>query len=388
MTTVGKKGLVVFILLLAPALLFAAGQFEDGSKPVSEADVLRLIRSSGGDVVELLGETCGACHGAETKYPVAGAQLSFEESGHALGYGKHAQNSWYANGSGCQICHTSEGFVDFVNTGEVGDDVAYPSQPGCFTCHDPHNTGDFSLRTTKPVALAAGVTFDAGDGNLCANCHQGRSAVADSVAAGVLSVRLGPHHGPEADLFLGVNGFEIPGKSYGSSAHTYVIQDSCVDCHLALPEGRYSASPEVGGHSFYAKGEVHGATKINAAACSSCHADVGQDGEFFNIMAKADYDDDGKVENAQAEVEGLLHRIVNPEGTGVLQKIRPAAFNAAGEWVGGRNEFPIEVAAAVWNYRFIEEDRSLGIHNPKYAVQLLMDTIGYFDSSFDMSTRP
>ena len=392
MINVGKKAICVFGTLLAllifPAAVFAAGSLE-GGKVVNEDDVLELIKSNQVNVVAELGETCGSCHGADPEYPMAGAVLSYEHSGHALGYDKHAQNSWYANGNGCQLCHTSEGFIEYVNTGTVEGYVDYPSQPGCFTCHDPHTTGDFSLRTTDAVMLAAGVEYDFGDGNLCANCHQSRRPVGTQVVAGTLSSHFGAHHGPEADLFMGVNGFEVPGRSYGNSAHTYVVQDSCVDCHLARPEGRYSLSPEVGGHSFYAKGEVHGATKINAAACSSCHEDVGQDGEFFDIMAKADYDDDGKVENAQAEVEGLLHLIVNSKGTGVLQKSNPPAYRADGSWNSTRGlEFPIETVAAVWNYKYIEEDRSLGIHNTKYAVQLLMDTIGYFDSSFDMSTRP
>lgn len=389
MTMVGRKGFAVLVLLLLPALLFAAGQFEDGSKPVSEADVLKLIRASGGDMINMLGDACGACHGGETEYGVAGAVLSYKYSGHNLGWEKHGENSWYANGASCAACHTSEGFVEYVNTGTVENDIAYPSQPGCFSCHDPHVTGDFSVRTTAPVQLAAGVTFDVGGGNLCAICHQGRREVNSQIKAGQLRPYFGPHHGPEADMFLGVNGFEMPGKSYGSSAHTYVVQDSCVECHLALPEGRYSLSPQVGGHSFYTKGEVHGATKINASACDACHEDVGQDGEYFDVAAKADYDGDGTIENAQAEVEGLLNLVVNENGTGVLQKTNPPAYRSNGSWNSTRGlEFPVDIVAAVWNYKFVLEDRSVGIHNTKYAVQLLMDTIGYFDSSFDMSTRP
>ena len=215
-----RKGIAVLVLLLAPALLFAAGQFEDGSKPVSEADVLKMIRASGGDMIEMLGDACGQCHGGETEYPVAGAVLSYEHSGHNLGFKKHGQNSWYANGNGCQQCHTSEGFIEYLNTGAVEGYVDYPSQPGCFTCHDPHNTGDFSLTTTEPVMLAAGYEFDAGTGNLCANCHMSRRAVDGQVKAGTLSSHFGAHHGPEADLFLGVNGFEMPGKSYGRPDHT------------------------------------------------------------------------------------------------------------------------------------------------------------------------
>jgi hypothetical protein len=381
-------GCLILLSLCIPVLVMAEGQAENGGQLVTEDTVLEMIKASKVDVVEVLGEACGACHGAETKYPVAGAVESYKYSGHALGWDRHAPNSWYANGNGCQQCHTNEGFIEYVNTGAVEGYVDYPSQPGCFSCHDPHNTGDFSLRTTTAVMLNSGNKYDAGDGNLCANCHQARREVSTQVKAGTISAYFGSHHGPEADMFLGVNGFEMPGKSYGNSAHTYVIQDSCVDCHLARPEGRYSLSPSVGGHSFYAKGEVHGATKINAAACSSCHDGIGQDGEFFDY-AKSDYDADGTVEAVQAEVEGLLHLIVNSNGTGVLQKTNPPAYNADGSWNRTRGlEFPIEVSAAVWNYKYVEEDRSLGIHNTKYTVQLLMDTIEYFDPSFDTSARP
>ncbi len=85
----------------------------------------------------------------------------------------------------------------------------------------------------------------------------------------------------------------------------------------------------------------------------------------------------------------MLHLIVNRHGSGVLQQTDPPAYRPDGSWNSTRDlEFPVEIVGAVWNYKFIEEDRSLGIHNTKYAVQLLMDTIGYFDASFDMSTRP
>lgn len=389
----GKVRRVLLILVTAlvfvPAAAFAAGQTEGGA--VSEADVIELIRSNQVNVVSVLADTCGKCHGGNTEYPVAGAQLSAAQSGHTLGFGGHAQNSWYANGNGCQQCHTNEGFIEYVETGAVEGYVDYPSQPGCFTCHTPHETGDFSLRTEVAVTLSTGDVYDVGSGNLCANCHMSRRDVMTQVKAGTLSSHFGAHHGPEADMYLGVNGFEMPGNSYSNSAHTYVIEDSCVTCHLARVEGRYSASPGLGGHSFYAKAEVHEATKVNAAACSACHEGVDEDatGEFFNVMAKADYDADGDVESAQAEVEGLLHLIVNGDGTGVLQTSTPPAYLADGSWNSARGlEFPVEIVAGVWNYKFIEEDKSLGIHNPKYAVQLLMDTIGYFDSGFDMSNRP
>ncbi|MAG14213.1 MAG: hypothetical protein CMN78_06425 [Spirochaetales bacterium] len=355
MTKVGKCWyllVICFIVaLFVPTALFAMGDVES---IVTQGEVVELIESNQVDVLGLLQEACGACHGGDSEYPVAGAQISYSHSGHYLGWQKHGQNSWYANGRGCQQCHTNEGFIEYVNTGKVEGYVDYPSQPGCFSCHDSHNTGDFSLRTTKPVTLASGNVYDIGDGNLCASCHLSRRAVGASVKAGSLSSHFGPHHGPQADIVMGANGYEYPGKSYSSSVHAAAIENSCVECHLALPEGRYSLSPEVGGHSFYLKGEVHGSEKLNLPSCSGCHEDVGQEGEFFDIAADGDFDNDGTAEPVQAEVEGLLHMIVNSEGTGVLQNTDPPAYNADGSWNSTRGlEFPIETVAAVWNYKFM-----------------------------------
>ena len=37
--------------------------------------------------------------------------------------------------------------------------------------------------------------------------------------------------------------------------------------------------------------------------------------------------------------------------------------------------FPANVAAAYVNYQLIEEDRSLGVHNPNYVIGVLKNTI-------------
>lgn len=381
---------ILFVMLFVSVLGFAEGRPEE---LITEDDVLEMVRSNQVNVLEVLSDTCGNCHGGDAEYPVLGAALGYENSGHNLGFDKHAQNSYYANGSGCQQCHTNEGFIDYIENGELTSDyVNYPSQIGCFTCHAPHETGDFSLITYDPVTLKDGSVFNKGDGNLCANCHQSRSVAGDVVKptpANKVSSRFGPHHGPEADAFMGVNAYEFEGKSYSSSMHTYVIEDSCVTCHMALPEGRYSLSPEVGGHSFYTKGEVHESEKLNLAACSQCHDGIKQADEFFDIKT-VDYDNDGTLEPVQAEVEGLLHLLINAENTGLLQTTSPPLFKADGSWASTSSEVERSVAemAGIFNYRFFEEDRSLGIHNTKYAVQVLYDTIGSLDPTFDTANRP
>jgi hypothetical protein len=93
----------------------------------------------------ILPKACVDCHGSETKYPVRGIRSQYLTSGHrTLG------NAHYANADDCQGCHTNEGFIERAKTGKVDVKkfVSNPSEIGCFTCHAPHDKGDFSLRTT------------------------------------------------------------------------------------------------------------------------------------------------------------------------------------------------------------------------------------------------
>jgi hypothetical protein len=64
-------------------------------------------------------------------------------------------------------------------------------------------------------------------------------------------------------------------------------------------------------------------------------------------------------------------------------------YDAKGKFINNKTQYPVEVVAALYNYKFVqEEDRSKGIHNTTYAVQLLIDSIKALDASFDDSNRP
>jgi hypothetical protein len=252
-----------------------------------------------------------------------------------------------------------------------------------------------SLRTVAPVKLSTGVIVDLGKGNLCANCHQARTPVAATVVAtpaNKISAPWGAHHGPEVDIFEGTNAFQFPGKTYGTGAHTKVVIDACVQCHLTQPEARYGFSPSVGGHSFNVAGDVHEAPKVNPAGCLSCHKDMGQapGTEYFDIAAPADYDLDGKVEPFQAEVQGLLDKFVNANGSGYLQKLPIPMYDAAGNWLPAKVDTvrPINEMAVLYNYKIVLEDKSRGVHNPTYVVQVLYDSLQVLNPKFDVSKRP
>lgn len=343
-------------------------------------------------------DDCATCHGDDPKYPLLGARTQYLESGHHLGYNREEPHAFYANGGGCQSCHTHEGFVQTVTTGRVDTEgfVKWPSQPNCFTCHAPHETGDFSLRTVAAVDLASGRTFDDGKANLCASCHRARTAAAEAVkATPARQVRsyFGPHHGPQADVFQGTGAYEFPGQSYTTSQHRFEVDDGCVGCHMPLPEGRYSLTAAIGGHSFNMAGHEGGEMVLNTTACQGCHKDMRQlpGTTLFDTPARADWDGDGHVEVAQMEVRGLLDRLVNTDGTGLLQQGEAPFYAANGQFNNGAPEGLMRTAeemAALFNYKLFSEDRSLGIHNTPYTVQVLQDTIAALDPSFDRSNRP
>jgi len=393
-------------LLLLPVLTVVGGGNAEAEQ--TKADFARLNSEVDGLKAKLaagltrgdFGAACAECHGAAPKYPLLGARLGYDTSGH-----KNNDNSYYANGQGCQRCHTNEGFIEFAATGKVDPKafVRYPSQPNCVTCHTQHETWSLGLRTVKPVKLVNGSVFDLGKGNLCANCHQAsgeaRALVKASPAAGIFPF-WGAHHGPQSDLVSGTNAWEYPGKSYSSSPHKAVLTDGCVECHMALPEGRYGLNPAVGGHSFNIVGEVHEAGKVNTAGCLACHQDIKQlpGTEFFDLKAKEDFDRDGKVEAVQVEVQGLLETFVNPKGTGYLQTMNPPMFKTDAQasfpglttgWAGSRNgQWSETQMAALYNYKLVVEDRSRGVHNATYTIQVLYDALKALDSRFDDSLRP
>jgi hypothetical protein len=338
----------------------------------------------------ILPRACVDCHGSEPKFPVRGIRSQYLTSGHhTLG------NASYANADDCQGCHTNEGFVQRVKTGKVNPKqfVSNPSEIGCFTCHAPHDKGNFLLRTTAKVTLANGTTFDKGRGNLCASCHRARRMPKDEVRArNIPTDSWGAHHGPQADMLAGSNAYEFSGKKYGNSVHTALPNATCTTCHMALPAERYSLSPAVGGHSFRIGGEVHEEYKLNTAGCtnSGCHGEMKQlkGTHYFDKKAPADYDGDGKIESAQEEVQGLLEKFINDKGSGLLQTMKDAPYDAKGKFVNSKTQYPIEVTAALYNYKFVSEDRSKGIHNFIYAVQLLMDSLKALDKNFNDAARP
>ncbi|MBN1819336.1 MAG: hypothetical protein JW833_01390 [Prolixibacteraceae bacterium] len=290
--------------------------------------------------------TCLVCHSGTN---MEQKQAEFAMSEHSVG----AIAVDYAGSQArCAPCHSHEQFVQVMTLGKVAGDITNPSAWECSTCHGIHKTfegQDFALRSKDPVVSNADkvtVLEMNGNSNLCAVCHQARTAEPNTASPGetfrISNTHYGPHHGPQANVVSGVGFSEIPGSvaypEAGSNKH--LAQASCTGCHMApFTNGQ-------GGHSFIP----------NVDACNACHN--------ANI-------DDYNYGGVQTEVHELLVELRDKlVELGVVEYIEA---DAAFEPIVGT--YPMVQAQAYYNWIGLEEDRSLGAHNPKYVKALLLNTI-------------
>jgi hypothetical protein len=269
------------------------------------------------------------------------------ESGHAKAEGEDnpAEAPGMRAQGGCFFCHN--GYA-FENNAKDLEGIGILKGTTCDTCHIGY--GHQTMTAGKAETLIG--TVEGGKGSMCMACHNGRGKKPDLESA--------PHHSVQADMTLGKNGGEISGVSYGNSGHSN-LTDSCLSCHMAADENGTQD------HTF----------KMNEKnideACNKCHKF-----DTFNPEAKGDYDGDGSKEGIQTEVEGLL-KLVNDE---ILKKLDGGKFVSTHGSVefqdkdGKAIETPPDenLYRAAWNYFFVDYDGSKGIHNPKYAVQLLQQS--------------
>jgi hypothetical protein len=314
---------------------------------------------------------CGYCH-EEAPYHRKSSQ--WKNSLHA----STALES-YANRSGCDRCHSGWGFIRRI------DPIQNDKRPlrgfgqiSCAVCHDQHRyVPDLpsQVRSLANVTLgdSVKVVTYGGMGKICMQCHISRQAAVDYTNNPAnLNSRFGPHHSNQADMLDGSNAIEydIP---IGSSGHKFAATDACVTCHMAVTPATGAGRDKVGEHTFAMKwGDVE-----NVDACKGCHGPIES---FDDIVAKADYDEDGAIEGTRHEIEGLIEK---------LDKLLPPRSQTGvnADTVVKRNydwrraatpEDAVKRRAytkAWYNLLFVEEDGSMGVHNAGYAIALLRRSI-------------
>jgi len=280
----------------------------------------------------------------------------------------------------CAVCHSGMGFRSYH--GLDGSAPGLPESPvpvggvvDCQTCHNP------GLAAVAEIALPSGISHPVNGGEAsCMTCHQGRAAgatVSRSVAGkaeDAPDAELGfvnPHYATAAATLLGGYGgmgYQYPGKAYsGRFLHARPVS-TCASCH----------DP----HSL----------DVAEATCLTCHAS-GKPGDIR--IARVSFDGSGDVRKGirtdiSANADRLMAMIgayaaqiagvpllydgnrhpyffADANGDGVADQAegRPVAYNA---WTP-------RLLKAAYNWKFVNSDPGIHVHNPPYALELLYDSM-------------
>lgn len=284
----------------------------------------------------------------------------------------------------CARCHGTPGFLDFL-----GEDGSTPgrvdrSAPAgetitCIACHN------LSAHALDRVPFHSGAEFQpVGMEATCMVCHQSRQSTdgirvaLDGLQEDAVSPDLSfinPHYNLAASTQLGAvarSGYEYPGRKYaGYFAHA-ASAETCIDCHAP--------------HSL----------TVEPKQCAACHSNVVDRDDFPAIRTQGtDYDGDGNTR------EGIYGEIASLHGL-LLDAIQGYARNIAGRPIVYGGVFPYffidindngiadpdetnsgnrynawtpRLLKAAYNYQFVKKDPGGYVHNPRYVIQLLHDSL-------------
>lgn len=353
-------------------------------------------------VKSLDSKNCAWCHDSGTHHAFP---EQWNYSGHDATefdgrgfHGGHAVGAFVISAGtrgGCSPCHSGSGYVLWVREGRPVNNIGSPGSTSyvpeatnisCAVCHDPHDATNIHQLRTTGGQLGDGTSYSFaqyGTGAQCMDCHRSRREAA-TYASDVnnQSSHYGAHHGPQADMLLGKNAPDF-GKEFPTSPHAVAGGNACVDCHMA---GDHVADADgniilVGGHSFNmndAEGED------NVEACTPCHGNIGtsfKDKKYY-YNGNADLDGNGIAEGLQVEVHGLM---------GQLSTLLPHDANGNVS-ITNSNADSIALTPAIMRsgyvYLWIEEDRSLGMHNPAFTVSLLKEAIVSLGGTVNIDDLP
>ncbi|MGO9587872.1 MAG: hypothetical protein ACLP2Y_16950 [Limisphaerales bacterium] len=367
---------------------------------------------------------CENCHGPGSQHPFSNGLLgNTNEISVNYGAGDCSQchdslnteyqsaewnNSLHASSAretsaACVRCHTAPGFVGWATAGGMSVQNMYPTNvisafglstniftttPNttyeaitCQACHDPHNASNPNqLRLGYNVTLSDGtVVTNAGAGGFCMECHNNRNgSVTNMLAKYPLNqpnwaggVSFGTHDSPQGDMLEGVNAVTY-GQVIPSAPHANVVSDTCVGCHYQPIATNDPAFTIAGGHSTKMSYTNSLGVKVPVAyVCTQCHGAVTN----FNILVP-DYVGYGYSQGIQTQVQILLNQLsmlLPPSG----YQANPSNYVADGlvKSPSGQTNWPTRFLQASYNWQFVSNDGSLGVHNGPFAIGLLKASI-------------
>ena len=280
--------------------------------------------------------------------------------------------------------------------------------------NSPNGTGNLRGGSNTMLDLTA-IPTGTGSSIICLFCHQGREsgwtvwnkfrqkqadpndlnwAYANPTTAIVAGNVANPHYFGGGAFLWSKNCFEFIGTnlpngySNGIPAHQTT---NCTGCHM----GSYDATNKEGGHTWKAC-----KTDPAKVTCVSCH---GTGATFTNIIAKADYDANGILDTTTIEIGTLVNIADNQSdvwntapvagwGSGLIGLLNRALYdsgikpvlNSSGTSVSFQITTGSTSASTYSFYQYgamfnlshaIRAQDATHVHNPRYTVQLLIDSL-------------
>ena len=301
---------------------------------------------------------CNQCHDAPTHHMI----------GHYYNASAHATLPHLEANTSCFPCHGGTAYYKYSKNPTSPQWVNNDATPiSCAVCHKAHEVNNnFGLRIVSNITLQNGYTVTGGgNGQLCMRCHQarknGNTIITDTPPYFGYSDRFDAHHGPQTDMLFGENAYQFGDNLLtGLMTHGTVVKDACVTCHMA--ERGPANTPN---HEFSLVDTTGGVDKDIVSGCVPCHGPITS---FDDVMASSDFDGNGKVEGVQTEIEGMLNNLAS-----YLPKDKNGNVNnrfvTSADSAGVKNK--PNIVKGIYTYYFVEEDKSMGVHNTKYTVALL-----------------
>jgi hypothetical protein len=375
-------------------------------------------------IIELLFDSIEDINTSEkltTKFDVG--TLTREDAGHFDGAAA-AFRHWDTNADGtpnymveaaCVRCHSASGMAMQI-AGETIPEEGLPAGNGfkCVTCHDGAN---FPARIVlNEVTMPSGkvVSFGEGaDSNLCIDCHQGRASkksVDDKIAQfpgaadapdTIVAAIKDPATGNDVKFgfinahYLGIGAvwfgtdaqgfYEYEGKTYvGANPHVEVDgKPGCVGCH-----------------------DVHaGAPKEEL--CKQCHGDVAVD-DIRGMSSTGDYNGNGDTKEGIRQEYRALRDVLYAEiqkyakttvGTGITYDTNTYPYwfvDANGDDKADEKDgktvayttWTPRLLKAAFNFNFVRKNPGAAVHNGKYVIQVIFDSIEDLGGDVSKLARP
>lgn len=314
--------------------------------------------------------------------PNARAIEAWIRSGHSQA-SSPAFSHWDEDGAivpACAVCHSGQGFRSFH--GLDGSEPGIPAEPvptgGVVDCETCHNR---NLASVEAITLSSGVEHPVTTADApCVTCHQGRASGSKLTEAtgdadpDTPNDKLGfinPHYAVAASTTLGGYGgmgYQYPGKTYsGRFLHAKPVA-TCVACHdphslavatdtcLTCHQNDYPRAIRISRQSYDGSGDTS----------QGIHADIRANSDLLLAMIR-DYA--AEVAGTAIFYDGARYPYffadANDDGLADQREGQPVAF---GSWTP-------RLLQAAYNWKFVNADAGIHVHNPHYALELLYDSI-------------